>query len=87
MTKWQKNAAYTLALYALVVVMLRFSSGEGWQCAADRARPHPARLLDGLAAPAHERAGAGMGTPPVPAVAGGAAALRWLRQPDGQAYV
>ncbi|MFJ5998332.1 hypothetical protein [Streptomyces sp. NPDC092370] len=30
MTKWQKNAAYTLALYALVVVMLRFSSGEGW---------------------------------------------------------
>ncbi|MEU3932239.1 hypothetical protein AB0E85_09360 [Streptomyces sp. NPDC029044] len=30
MTKWQKNAAYALALYALVVVLFRFSSGEGW---------------------------------------------------------
>jgi archaellum biogenesis protein FlaJ (TadC family) len=30
MTKWQKNAAYTLALYALVVVMFRISSGAGW---------------------------------------------------------
>ncbi|MFF7857524.1 hypothetical protein [Streptomyces sp. NPDC007904] len=30
MTKWQKNAAYALALYALVVLMFRFSSGEGW---------------------------------------------------------
>ncbi|MER7479686.1 hypothetical protein ABTX60_18970 [Streptomyces sp. NPDC126510] len=30
MTKWRKNAAYTLALYGLTVVMLRFSSGEGW---------------------------------------------------------
>jgi predicted alpha/beta hydrolase len=30
MTKWQKNAAYALALYALVVVLLRFSSGEEW---------------------------------------------------------
>ncbi|KOX05410.1 hypothetical protein ADK65_03035 [Streptomyces sp. NRRL B-1140] len=33
MTKWQKNAAYTLALYALAVVVLRFSSGEGWGAA------------------------------------------------------
>ncbi|GHD24387.1 hypothetical protein GCM10010313_61100 [Streptomyces violarus] len=31
MTKWQKNAAYALALYALLVVVFRFSSGgQGW---------------------------------------------------------
>ncbi|MFD8232046.1 hypothetical protein ACFV20_09140 [Streptomyces sp. NPDC059696] len=30
MTRWQKNAAYALGLYALVTVMLRFSSGEEW---------------------------------------------------------
>ncbi|GAA2222966.1 hypothetical protein [Streptomyces indiaensis] len=33
MTKGQKNAACTLALYALVVVMLRFSSVEEWDTA------------------------------------------------------
>jgi hypothetical protein len=30
MTRWQKNAAYAPALYALVVLMLRFTTGEGW---------------------------------------------------------
>ncbi|MFJ4723322.1 hypothetical protein [Streptomyces luteogriseus] len=30
MTRWQKNTAWTLTLYALVVLMLRFTSGEGW---------------------------------------------------------
>ncbi|MDG9712387.1 hypothetical protein [Streptomyces sp. DH10] len=31
MTKWQKSAAYALALYVLSVVVLRFSSGgQGW---------------------------------------------------------
>lgn len=31
MTKRQKNVAYALALYALVVVMIRFSAdGTGW---------------------------------------------------------
>ncbi|MBB4716404.1 hypothetical protein [Streptomyces luteogriseus] len=30
MTRWQKNAAWTLTLYALVVLMLRFTAGDGW---------------------------------------------------------
>ncbi|MGI5424672.1 hypothetical protein [Streptomyces sp. CA-179760] len=31
MTKWQKNAACALAIYALSVVVLRFSvGGQGW---------------------------------------------------------
>ncbi|GGY10317.1 hypothetical protein [Streptomyces djakartensis] len=31
MTKWQKTAAYALALYAVAVLMIRFSSGgTGW---------------------------------------------------------
>ncbi|MFJ7333520.1 hypothetical protein ACIQUU_09765 [Streptomyces sp. NPDC101116] len=33
MTTWQKNAVYASALYALVVVTVRFSSGEGWDMA------------------------------------------------------
>ncbi|MGA5362230.1 hypothetical protein [Streptomyces purpurascens] len=31
MTKWQKNAAYALAIYALSAVVIRFSAGgQGW---------------------------------------------------------
>ncbi|MFE1249089.1 hypothetical protein [Streptomyces sp. NPDC058735] len=30
MTKWRKNAAYALVCYALAVVIMRLSAGQGW---------------------------------------------------------
>lgn len=87
MTKWQRNAVYALALYALSVLVFRFSSGgQGWGTALLLALvATPLAFWMGWLRRRTSEQAQEWGRRRFPAVAGGAAALRWPCQPDGQA--